>query len=108
MKKYSVFISKPAEHDIAVAVDYIDEVLHNPQAADALLDAIEEAFASLTFFPEKFPVVRDTVLASHGIRMLIIKNYLALYTVDKPAEKIQIVRFLYGKRNWQEILKSDL
>ena len=106
MKEYTVFISKPAEQDIANAVDYIDGVLHNPGAADALLNAIEESFSSLTFFPEKFPIVRDKVLASRGIRMLIIKNYLALYIIDEPRGRIQIVRFLYGKRNWQEILKA--
>ena len=108
MDEYTVFISKPAEQDIANAVDYIDEILHNPQAADALLDAVEKAFASLTFFPEKYPIVKDAVLASHEIRMLSINNYLALYTVDKSKSRIQIVRFLYGKRNWQEILKNDL
>ena len=108
MKECTVFISKPAEQDIANAVDYIDGILHKPQAADALLDAIEKAFSSLTFFPEKFPVIKDTVLASHDIRMLLIKNYMALYTIDKSTGKIQIVRFLYGKRNWQEILKNDL
>ena len=108
MKDYSVNLTVTAERDISNAVDYIDNVLHNPQAADNLLDGIESAIYSLPVFPEKFPLVQDPVLASRGIRIMSVSNYLILYTIDKSAAVIHVVRFLYGKSNWQNILKSDI
>ena len=108
MKEYTVHISKPAEQDIYNAVQYIDSILHNPTAADKLLAEIEQAFSSATFFPYRHPLVRDQVLASNGIRMLIINSYLALYTIDERNAAVYIIRFLYGKSNWQAILKNDI
>ena len=107
MEAYTVYITKPAERDIVNAVHYIDEILHNPQAGDALLNAVEEAADSLALFPERFPLTGDAILAAGGIRWIGIKNYLALYTVDKHVHQIRIIRFLYAKSNWQDILKSD-
>jgi len=107
VSEYKVHISGPAEQDIKKVIQYIDSSLRNPLAADDLLEAIEKAFSSVTFFPEKYPLVKDPVLAAQGIRLLMIKNYLALYTVDEGTGIIYIVRFLYGKRNWQSILKNE-
>ena len=118
---YQVHITSTAEHDIMRAADYIEFTLKNPDAADNLLDAATEQISSLAdlpqFFvaekkrsraplPQKFCLVDDPVLASWGIRFVIINNYLAFYTIDEEKQTVIIVRFLYQKSNWTSILRQ--
>lgn len=98
---YQVHITSTAEHDIMRAADYIEFTLKNPNAADNLLDA-----ATLADLPQKFHLVDDPVLASWGIRFVIINNYLAFYTIDEEKQTVIIVRFLYQKSNWTAILRQ--
>ena len=51
-------------------------------------------------------LVDDPVLASWGIRFLIVNNYLAFYTIDKEKQTVIVVRFLYQKSNWNVILRQ--
>ena len=103
---YQVHITSTAEHDIMCAADYIEFTLKNPDAADHLLDAVTGQIGSLTDLPQKFRVVDDPVLASLGIRFVIINNYLAFYTIDEEKQTVIIVRFLYQKSNWTSILRQ--
>ena len=105
---FFVHITAAAEHDIINASDYIDFTLKNPQAADELLDEIEKKIAELSVFPEKFNLVEDTVLASWGIRFVVINNYLAFYIISESRKTIYIVRFLYQKSDWSAILRSGI
>ena len=57
-------------------------------------------------FPQKFQLVEDPILASWGIRFVIINNYLAFYTIDERKQIVTIVRFLYQKSNWNSILRQ--
>ena len=41
-----------------------------------------------------------------GIRFTLVKNYIAFYVVSEENHTIYIVRFLYGKRDWINILKQ--
>ena len=106
MKNYSIHITKAAERDIANAANYIEFALKNPQAAEALLDIVEEKINNIAIFPEKFAVIEDVVLSSWGIRFVAIKNYLAFYLIDEITCTIHVVRFLYGKRNYEQICSS--
>ena len=45
--KYSIHITRAADADLNRAVDYIDHILLNPQAADELLSETEETIADL-------------------------------------------------------------
>lgn len=103
---YQVHITSTAEHDIMRAADYIEFTLKNPDAADNLLDAATEQIGSLADLPQKFRLVDDPVLASWGIRFVIINNYLAFYTIDEEKQTVIIVRFLYQKSNWTSILRQ--
>lgn len=104
--KYELHITRAAENDLNEAADYIEFVLMNPQAADHLLDAVEEALPTLSEYAERHALVDDPVLKAWGIRFVQIKNYLAFYTIAEAEQKVYIVRFLYGKRNWISILKN--
>ena len=103
---YQLYITKTAERDIMKAVDYIEFTLKNPEAADHLLDVTEEKINDLSSLPEKFQLVEDPVLASWGIRFIIVENYLAFYTIDQKSKVVIIVRFLYQKSNWSTILRQ--
>ena len=103
---YGIHITRTAERDLNSAVDYIEFVLLNPQAADALLDEAEMKIGELSTFPERFSLVDDPVLKAWGIRFTLVKNYIAFYVVSEENRTIYIVRFLYGKRDWVTILKQ--
>lgn len=103
---YIIHITATAERDIIRAADYIEFTLKNPTAAEHLLDVATEQINSLADLPKKFCLVDDPVLASWGIRFIIVNNYLAFYTIDKKKQMVIVVRFLYQKSNWNSILRQ--
>lgn len=102
---YRIHITLTAERDMAGAADYIEYALKNPQATDHLLDEAENKINALAQFPEKFPLVDDTLLASWGVRFTQVHNYLVFYVISEEEQQVTIVRFLYAKSNWTSILK---
>ncbi len=104
--KYEIYIAAAAETDLNGALDYIEHVLLNPQAAADLLDEAEEKITDLAQFPERFPFVSDSMLKAWGIRFVSVKNYLIFYTISEPEHRVQIIRFLFRKRDWTSILKN--
>lgn len=104
--RYSVRITESAEKDLNSAIDYIEFNLLNPQAADNLLDSVEEAFKRLSDMPQMHALADDPILNAWGIRFVTINNYMAFYRIDEKTKVVYIVRFLYGKRNWMDILKG--
>jgi len=105
--KYEIHITGTADADLNSAVDYIDHILLNPQAADRLLIEAERAIADLAAFPEKNALVEDPVLNSWGIRFVSVNNYLAFYVISEEEKRVNIVRFLHSKQNWISILKNS-
>lgn len=104
---YEIHITKAAERDLENALDYIELVLFNPQAADDLMDEMEKNVANLSQLPKKHALVDDPVLKAWGIRFVTVKKYLIFYTISEQEKRVHIVRFLYGKRNWISMLKQN-
>ncbi len=105
--KYSIVITDRAQQDIEETLAYIDYTLKNPKAADELLNQISKELGSLESYPERFAFVSDDLLASGGIRKIIIKNYLAFYYINERDGQVVIVRFLYVRRDWKSILRDE-
>jgi plasmid stabilization system protein ParE len=103
---YDIHITSTAERDLIRAADHIEFNLKNPKAADDLLDEAEKQINSLSDFPEKFRLVDDPVLASWGIRFVIVKGYLAFYIISEGDNRVIVVRFLFQKSNWNAILRQ--
>ena len=103
---YHIHITATAERDMINASDHIEFVLKNPKAADDLLDETERQIYSLADFPERFKLVDDPVLASWGVRFVIVNGYLAFYVISKELNQVTVVRFLYQKSNWTAILRQ--
>ncbi|MEI6287219.1 MAG: type II toxin-antitoxin system RelE/ParE family toxin [Bacillota bacterium] len=100
MAKYSVLYLQAAENDLTNIFEYV--VIDNKLAANNLLDAIEKSIQNLELFPELGIVPKNRRLANKGYRILIISDYLAFYRVRGSV--IRVMRILYGKRNYANIL----
>ena len=105
---YSINITRSAEQDLNEADDYIEYVLKNPTAADDLLENVFKKISQLESNPFIHSIADDPVLKAWQIRFVAIKNYLAFYTIDEQEGIVYIVRFLYGKRNWIQILNQGI
>ena len=104
---YNIHITKKAERDLINAADYIEFTLLNPTASDNLLSDVEEKINTLTSNPKKHPVIDDPVLYALKIRFVVINNYMAFYIIDEDTNTVHIIRFLYGKRNWLQLLRNE-
>lgn len=104
---YKIIVTEPAQKDLRDAVLYISNELRNNQAAFNLIDLVEKSVNSLTDMPERYAVVDDEILAREGFRFITIKNYLLFYIFRKETKTVVIQRFLYARRDWINILKSN-
>ena len=103
---YSLNITNIAEEDILTTVRYIANVLKNSIAANTLLDEIERYEKILEDTPGIYPFVHDEYLAGKGLKYVTIKNFLLFFTIDEKNKNVNIIRFLYGRRDWKNILKN--
>jgi len=101
---YSINITDLAEEDILATVKYISNSLKNPIAANNLLDEIERHENILGETPSIYPYVNDEYLSEKGLKYVVIKNYLMFFTIDENNKIVNVIRFLYGRRDWKNIL----
>ena len=104
MNEYELRISEAAEKDVEEIADYISLTLQEPVAAKKQITRIKDAVVSLSFMPERHSLVSEEYLASRGIRKILIDKYLIFYTVDNAKQIVNIVRVLYGRREWESLL----
>jgi plasmid stabilization system protein ParE len=104
---YSLNITDIAEEDILNTVKYIADVLKAPKAANNLLDEIERHEEILANTPNLYPFVPDEYLAQKGLKFTMIKNYIMFYKINENEKIVTVIRFLYGRRDWKNILRAD-
>jgi toxin ParE1/3/4 len=103
---YILKFSKLYHSDLDESYDYISNKLLNPMAADRLIIEAKKKLIEVRNNPTHRPLVNDEYLANLGYRLKSVKNYLLFYIIDNDNMYIKIVRFLYGKRDWINILKE--
>jgi len=101
MPTYNVKVLPIAREDIADIYHYIS--LDNPDAALRVTDKIMDKIDTLEKFPERCPIVPDSVLAKQGYRMLIIESYIAFFKVFESS--VLVYRVLHGKRDYPQLLE---
>lgn len=104
MVTYSIQIAEKAVKDMEDVVYYFKQQLFDAEGARNILDAIERGILSLAPMPKRYPVIKDSELAYGGIRRLFVKNYVIFYFVDEDKKNINVVRILYKRRNWDDLL----
>ena len=106
--KYGIEITQAAQRDFENIYTYISDNLCNKQAATRLIDLFDKNIRTLADMPEGYPLANDEYLRNMGIRFISVKNHIIFYTVSTAKQKVYVVRVLYGKRNWIDILQSEL
>ena len=104
---YKVIISSIAFQDLDDIIGYIKEVLISPENAKNVFEEIEKAIHSLNDKPKRNTLVKDKYLNKMGIRLLIVKKYILFYRVSEEQKEVEIIRILYGRRNWMNILMGE-
>ena len=104
MDKYRIDITEPAEIDLIEVGNYIANELLEPNIARKVVNKIGEAVLMLEELPFRNALVTDERLANQGIRKIIVENYMVFYIVTEESKTVTIVRILYGRRDWINLL----
>lgn len=102
--KYTLKIAPKAYGDLDDIYSYISRELYNEGAADNLLENIETNIMRLKDFPFSCSFVMDEILQNKGYRKLIIQNYIAFYLVREDEKQVVIMRVLYGRQKYQDLI----
>ena len=101
-KPYDYEFSPLAEKDLNNIFEYIALELSSPEAAEHLIDRIQDAVERLCDFPFSCPLLTDSTLQKKGYRLLVVQNFNLFYVVEK--QTVIIRRILYGRRDYESIL----
>ena len=101
---YKLNFAKHFQEDVKSTINYITNTLQAPVASERLINEIKTTYKNLKQNPFMYPVVPNDDLASTGFRFTMVKNYMLFYIVE--GKQINIIRFLYGHRDWINILKE--
>jgi addiction module RelE/StbE family toxin len=104
MNSYSVEVAEPARRDALDIARYISAELSAPKAALEMVDKLDDGMRSLEANPKRHALVRDDRLAAKGYRALPVKNYLIFYKVNERKRLVDIVRILYNRRDWVNLI----
>lgn len=92
---FEVFLAAEAEGDLAAAVSYLCDALCLPTSAVSLLDDYDTLVATLSEFPEAYPISDEPRLRSLGIRKASFNSYVALY---KPMGNRVVIEHIFHQR----------
>lgn len=92
--KYKIRFTPKASDDLDEIYSYIASELNSVASANNLMDKIETSIMRLV----------DKTLKEKGYRKLIIDNYITFYIVDEMQKQVVIMRVLYGRQKYQDII----
>ena len=102
MKKYNIEYSKEAKEDLIEIKSYIKYNLQESNIAQKLISKIIKEINNLESNPEIYTIIDDDIIRKLNIRKFIVDNYIFFYRIKDI--NIQIVRILYKRRNWIDLL----
>lgn len=94
--KYTVKLYPRAYRDLDEICSYIALNLTEPETANKMISALEEAVYSLEQFPERGSIRRTGAFANQDYRQIFVKNYTIIYRVHKEKQEVHIVTVRYA------------
>jgi addiction module RelE/StbE family toxin len=102
LDKYNIVYSKEARQDLLDLKRYIKYNLQEPNIAKKLTDKIKMEINKLVNNSKIYSIIDDELIKKFEIRRIIVDNYIVFYRINN--DKIQIVRIIYSRRNWINLL----
>lgn len=103
---YKISFSPEAVDDLKEIKQYIKDELCNEQAAKNTVAKILKKIKLLSDFPESGSNLSAIICFDTDYRYLVCDNYIAFYRIEN--KNVLIVRVLYGRRNYMQILFGDI
>ena len=89
--------------DLLATVKYLSEVLHNPKAANKLIDDVENAILNRLPNAEAFEPFHSLKERRYPYSRIYVNNYIVYYVVIEH-RIMEVSRLLYVGRNRDQIL----
>lgn len=102
MGKYKLRYLPLAEQDLLEIVDYIQNTLQNPIAAENTLSKIEAAILERLESPESFAIWHSRKKRPFPYRRINVGNYSVWYVVID--DTMEIRRILYSRRDEENLI----
>ena len=102
MDQYNIRYSKEAKQDLINIKKYIKYNLQEPNIANKLITKIKKEIGKLAFDAKIYNIIDDDFIKKLEIRKIIVDNYIVFYRIKNKT--IEIVRIMYGRRNWITLL----
>ena len=107
MSSYQVVITNVAQRDLLDIFDYISFELKEPESARRLLSKIKAKVLSLVEMPESHKLISEVSYKEKNIKWAPIENYIIFYQVSDLDNIVYILRVLYKKRDWEQLLNPS-
>lgn len=102
MNQYNIKYSKEAKQDLIDIKKYIKYNLQEPNIANKLITKIKKEIAKLIVDAKIYNIIDDDFIKKFEIRKILVDNYIVFYRIKNRT--IEIVRIMYGRRNWISLL----
>ena len=103
---FTVVFTDRARTDLRSIYTYIAYTLQSRLNADRQLARIEKEIMSLAEIPERYKRVPLDLGITDDVRMVSVDHYTVIYRVGKKPDTVQILRILYGGRDFASALKE--
>lgn len=102
--KYTVNLTQNAIDDIGEIFEYISDVLCEKETAINIINLLHQNILSLEEMPGRFRTYENEPWKSRGLHIMPVKKYLVFYIIDDDNKTINIVRVLYGSRDYDKLI----
>lgn len=99
-KQYQLRYLDLFEKDLEQIVDYITHELDNPEAADNLINAVEDAILQRSTCAEAFEQYPSKRERRHPYYRIYVHNYIVFYVVI--GDVMELRRMLYSRRDMRK------
>lgn len=97
---YEVIITDNAKEELEKIYEYIADNLIATSSANNLMEQIEQKVLRLEQFPYSCPEVKVKPRNLIYRKLIVNKNYIALYRIDEKYKQVNIIHIYYAKRDY--------
>ena len=106
MDEYKVKVTRQAKEHLALIREYIATELKEPIIAKRILELLKSEMMSLQMMPYRVKLIGEQPWCELGFRRIRVKNYCVYFCVDESRKEVQILAFIYVRRDQAKQLEQ--